>query len=438
VVLHGQAPAARAFRDAAQVAVPTLVFIQVEALPPAIRDLGGQLVPPWRFQEPPETPQVGSGSGFVLTPEGHILTNNHVVAEAVSVTVVLADNRRFEAAVVGRDPDTDIAVLKVDGDSLRPAVLGDSDSLGVGDWVLALGYPLGLSLTVTAGIVSGTGRSIGIAGRNAEAAAPIEHFIQTDAAINPGNSGGPLVDLAGRVIGVNSAIASPTGYYSGYGFAVPINLARRVAEDLMQFGEVRRPRLGLRLADVTPADAVVYDLPAVEGVEIVGVDPEGPAGRAGVRLGDVVVALDSQPVRMAGDLQALAAQRRPGEELRLAMIRYGQPVSVTVPLGRFPSPAVRDRPAPRHAGPVALGFAVAQTSQGLVVNAVDRYSPAARAGVRPGQRLLALNRQAVRAAADLEAVLRELRSGVLSLRVADPDLGETIINFALEPSHRGR
>ncbi|MBW3573110.1 MAG: trypsin-like peptidase domain-containing protein, partial [Gemmatimonadetes bacterium] len=231
-----------AFRAASSAAMPGVVHVRVTQ---AARSVSAQVPPhlrgtPWEDMfrgQGGGAPRAGSGSGFIMTPDGYILTNNHVVEGADRVNVILADKREFEARVVGRDPNTDIAVVKVDARNLPTVRLGDADALEVGDWVLALGYPLDLGQTTTAGIVSAKGRSIGIMGRSG-AEAPLEHFIQTDAAINPGNSGGPLVDLQGRVIGINSAIASPTGFYSGYGFAVPINLARRVAEDLMRDGRV--------------------------------------------------------------------------------------------------------------------------------------------------------------------------------------------------------
>ncbi len=371
--------------------------------------------------------------------DGHVLTNNHVVTGAATVAVVLSDNRRFEATVVGRDPDTDIAVLTVDAaGALNVAQIGDSDALRAGDWVLALGYPLGLSATVTAGIVSATGRRLGIMARDREVIAPLEYFIQTDAAINPGNSGGPMVDLAGRVVGVNSAIASPTGYYSGYGFAVPINLALRVAEDLIRFGEVRRPRLGVQVADVTPADAEVYGLGRVEGAEIVAIPEDGPAEAAGIRVGDVVLAVDGDPVAASGDLQALVAKRRPGETVDLQVSRYGERLVIAVTLGRFPPARLDPEPSVTH-GPTTLGFSVAQIPGAVVVAEVERYSPAARAGVRPRQRVISVNRQPVNSRDDFDRVLRGADPGAaLSLRVIDPNLGETIVNFLPEPRHRTR
>jgi len=432
VVLHTQPPASGAFRAAVQAALPTLTFVQVEAFP---RASGG---PVW-LAPPDREPMVGSGSGFVFRSDGHILTNNHVVAEAATVSVVLSDNRRIEAIVVGRDPDTDIAVLRVDaGGDLAAARLGNSDSLQVGDWVLALGYPLGLSATVTAGIVSGTGRSLGIVAQNSEAVAPLEYFIQTDAAINPGNSGGPMVDLAGRVVGVNSAIASPTGYYSGYAFAVPINLARRVAEDLIRYGEVRRPRLGIQITAVTPADAEVYDLPGVEGAEIVAISDDSPAADAGVSVGDVIIAIDSAPVRAPGELQAILARRRPGETVRLHVIRFGEQLEMAVTLGRFPGRALEPAPEVAH-GPTTLGFTVDDGQNGVFVAAVERYTPAARAGIRPRQRLISFDRRPVRSRSDFDRALRAVLPGAaVSVRVDDPDIGETIVNFRPVPTHQRR
>ncbi|HYH80577.1 MAG TPA: trypsin-like peptidase domain-containing protein, partial [Longimicrobium sp.] len=252
-----------AFRAASQSALTAVVQVRVES---AARTVSQQVPPEFRgtpFEEMfgggrmRVPPQQGSGSGFIISADGYVVTNNHVVDQASRVKVVLSDKREYDARVVGRDPDTDVAVLKIDGRGLPVARMGDSDQLETGDWVLALGYPLQLGQTTTAGIVSAKGRSIGIMERGNPNGNPLEHYIQTDAAINPGNSGGPLVDLEGRVVGVNSAIASPTGYYSGYGFAVPINLARRVADDLVKFGVVHRPMMGVQIRDVTTADAEV-------------------------------------------------------------------------------------------------------------------------------------------------------------------------------------
>lgn len=437
VVIHSRAPAADAFRGAVRSALPWLVFVQVEGIPPEYRGWPGSRSGAAPFgRDESEIIPLGSGSGFIVDTAGLVLTNNHVVQEASVVSVILGDNRRLEAAVVGRDPDTDLALLRIEAAGLAAARLGNSDSLQVGDWVLALGYPLGLSATVTAGIVSGTGRRLGILAGSGEAVAPLEYFIQTDAAINPGNSGGPMVDLAGSVVGVNSAIASPTGYYTGYGFAVPINLARRVVDDLIRYGEVRRPAIGVRIRDVTPADAQVFGLPAISGAAVAAVVDGGPAASAGIEPGDVIVNVDSTAITNSGDLQALLLQRRPGQRISLRAIRYGTPLEFTVELSRLPG-AVSNTTAPaEHTGPARLGFNVVQNRGVLVIAQVDRFSPAARAGIRPGQRLMALNRQAVNSLAELRSLLDEVRlPAVLSLRVVDPALGETIVNFEPEPLH---
>ena len=438
VLVHSRAPAADAFREAVEAALPGLVFVQVEGMPvrgwPGLAPGGSPL-----GDDPVATIPVSSGSGFVLDSAGLILTNNHVLQGAAAVTVVLSDKRRVHASVLGRDPDTDVAVLRVEATGLVPARLGDSDSLQVGDWVLAMGYPLGLSATVTAGIVSGIGRTLGLIAEAPDATAPLEYFIQTDAAINPGNSGGPLVDLAGRIVGINSAIASPSGYYTGYGFAIPINLARRVVEDLIRYGEVQRPVIGVRITDVTPADAQAFGLSAIAGAVIAGVVDGGPAAGAGIELGDVVVRVDSVPVATTGDLQATLARLRPGDRVSIHAVRYGTPVDFSLELARLPARARESSQSPVRPDPSGPGFDVIQDRRGLTVARVEPFSAAARAGIREGQRILALNRQPLRSLADYRAAINGATPPVvLSLRILDRTLGETIINVESGPAHRVR
>ncbi|MBA2670359.1 MAG: trypsin-like peptidase domain-containing protein, partial [Gemmatimonadetes bacterium] len=256
VAIGGAEALSSVFRGASRAALPGVVFVEVESVSRSASTV------PDQFRGTPfedffggsrpqqQTPRQGSGSGFIISPDGYLLTNDHVVANATRVTVTLSDRRQFAAEVIGRDPNTDVAVLKIEASDLPVVRLGSAEGLEVGDWVLALGYPLSLGETVTAGIVSAKGRNLGIMRQNRNAAAPLEHFIQTDAAINPGNSGGPLVNLRGEVVGINTAIASPTGTYAGYGFAVPIQLARRVADDLIRHGVVHRPRIGVEIRDI--------------------------------------------------------------------------------------------------------------------------------------------------------------------------------------------
>ncbi|HEX6039665.1 PDZ domain-containing protein, partial [Longimicrobium sp.] len=315
------------------------------------------------------------------------------------------------------------------------------------------GYPLDLGQSTTAGIVSAKGRSIGIFGRSG-AEAPLEHFIQTDAAINPGNSGGPLVDLQGRVVGINSAIASPTGFYSGYGFAVPINLARRVAEDLMRDGKVHRPMIGVEIRDATSADAEVFRLPAPSGA-VVAAEPRAAAQRAGLRMGDVIVALDGQRVEGSGELMEMVMRKRPGDRVSLDVIRYGDRRRVELRLEEYASVAANDeaeardprRPAMMEerveeaAEPGKLGFraqrVTAQIAQelrmesadGVVISEVDPDGPAAGALAR-GMVVERVNGREVQSLDDLRAAADAVRPGsAVSVQVRLPGGRETIINY---------
>lgn len=267
------------------------------------------------------SPQSGSGSGFIISPDGYIITNNHVVEDAQQITVRLLDRREFPATVIGRDANTDIAVLKIEGENLPAARLGNSDDAEIGEWVLAIGNPLGFTFTVTAGIVSGKGRLLqGLINSNYA----IQDFIQTDAAINPGNSGGPLVNIDGEVIGVNSALASSTGFYAGYGFAIPINLARRVTEMLVNDGRVTRSLLGIQIQDATPEDAEFVGLDSIYGVTLQAFSGEGsPAERAGLELGDVIVELDGRHVSYTAQLQQIVGFKQPGEVVDVTVHRRG-------------------------------------------------------------------------------------------------------------------
>ena len=430
-----------AFRAAAATALPAVVAIRVTTTafdrrtPPSMQD-GGEDGP---------RRAIGSGSGFILDGDGHILTNHHVIRNAEQITVVLPDGRDYEAEIVGSDPNTDIGVIRIEprpGETLPVSSLGDSDHLRVGDWVLALGNPLGLEFTVTAGIVSARDRTLGIL--NNEDNTQLEAFIQTDAAINPGNSGGPMVDLAGRVVGINSAIESQTGFFSGAGFAIPINLATKVARDLMESGVVHRPRLGVSIQDVNAADAELYRLPAISGAEISSVSPGDPADRAGVRMGDVVVAVDDEPVRSVSDLQTRIARLQPGHRVRLGIIRYGESLEATVELGEF-APA-RSRTAVEQAAPSRgglLGFTVAPVSRAMAVRAgfregavqifeVDPFGPAS--GHLPAGWLpLRINDRDIRSVRDVETIASSLRRGdivsVVAVNPMDDPPSPTIYNY---------
>ncbi|MGM0705879.1 MAG: Do family serine endopeptidase [Bacteroidota bacterium] len=307
-----------AFRRIADRVTPTVVFIQIESDRNAERNFRfegdmEQFMPPRMRQS--------VGSGVILSAEGHIVTNEHVVAQAEAIRVTLHNKRQYEARVVGTDPSTDLAVLKVDPeDPLPTAPLGDSDNLRVGDWVVAVGNPFRLTSTVTAGIVSALGRQVDII----DDTFSIEDFIQTDAAINPGNSGGALVNLNGELVGINTAIATESGSYEGYGFAVPTQLVQRVVTDLIEFGEVRRGYLGVSIEEVDAARADRLSMDRIQGVYVGTVRPGGAADEAGLQDGDVVLAIDGRPINAPNMLQSAVAQRRPGETMELRILRDGE------------------------------------------------------------------------------------------------------------------
>ena len=314
-----------AFSTVADQVTPAVVAIEIQRVRPTSR--GAQAL------------AAGSGSGFIVTPDGYILTNNHVVEGGDRLLVTLHDRRVFPARVVGRDPSTDVALIKIEGRDLPTARLGDDRGARVGQWVLAIGNPLGLDFTVTSGIVSAKGRSVRGLMPSQYA---VTDFLQTDAAINPGNSGGPLVNIRGEVIGINSAIASPTGAYAGYGFAIPITLAKSVMRDLMEFGEVRRAIMGLSLADVGAADAERLGLSQISGVLVAGFsDGASPARRAGLREGDVIVAAEGQPVDRVGTLQRIVRDRHPGDVLRVEYVRGGRRHTASMTLASAPREMVR-------------------------------------------------------------------------------------------------
>jgi serine protease Do len=314
-----------AFAAVAEHVKPAVVYIRSQRTETTTK----QRVPPGmerffpRFRQQPDIEQ-GSGSGFIVSPDGYILTNNHVVEGAEQVTVRLLDRREFKAKVIGSDPNTDVAVVKIDAKGLPPIALGNSDDARVGEWVLAIGNPLGegLTFTVTSGIVSAKGRALqGLPGRGQGS---IQDFIQTDAAINPGNSGGPLVSVRGEVIGINSAIASETGFYSGYGFAIPINLARTVMNQLIETGAVHRAALGVSIDNVTLNDAAYVGLPEIRGVVVKDIpSDDSPAKAAGIVPGDVIIAVDGKPVERVGQLQQVIGFRKPGDVAKVEVARKG-------------------------------------------------------------------------------------------------------------------
>jgi serine protease Do len=366
------------------------------------------------FGRQPEGPtkrrEEALGSGVIVSPDGYILTNNHVIEKATDIKVVLGDRREFKARLVGTDSKTDIAVLKVDATGLPVIPLGDSSRAKAGNFVLAVGNPFGLKQTVTMGIVSATGRGgLGIE--------DYEDFIQTDAPINPGNSGGALVDVNGDLIGINTAILSGSGGNQGVGFAVPVNLARQVMDEILKHGKVIRGYIGIQIQELTPEIAKALGLNVTNGALVADVTPDSPATRAGIRRGDVIAALNGKPVDNR-QLQLDVSMMQPGREVRLTVLRDGRQSEVPVTLAELPSKAESQSAAGSSMGSlqglsvqtltpdIAQQLKLPVGTRGAVVSQVGDASPAAAAGIRRGDVILEINRKPVADAAEFERAAR--------------------------------
>jgi serine protease Do len=377
-----------------------------------------------RFFGVPSQPQTRTvrslGSGVIVSADGHILTNNHVVAGANKLTVFLRGKRRLPAKVVGTDPLTDIAVVKIEAEGLPTAVLGDSDKVKVGEWVIAVGNPFALLRTVTHGIISATGRSsVGIT--------TYEDFIQTDAPINPGNSGGALADLDGHVIGINSAITSPSGGNVGLGFAIPINLARSIMDQLIAHGRVIRGFLGVSAQDIDPSLVGPLKLKDDNGALVSEVNPETPAARAGLKPGDVIIEFNGKPVNSSRDLSSLAAETAPGTRVKIVLFRDGEKLDLTATMAERPEATTQARPVKpgEGRGPTAekLGLTVQTLTpdiakqlgysgeKGVLITDVTPGSAGDEADLKTGDLIKEVDRVRVTSAEEFVAVVRAAKSG---------------------------
>jgi serine protease Do len=391
----------------------------------------------------------GSGSGVVIADDGYIATNNHVVENAAEITVILPDRREFKAAVIGRDPNTDLALLKINATKLPVVKFGNSDKVLVGEWVLAVGYPFSLNTTATAGIVSAKGRNIGIIASSQQenvqqGSSAIESFIQTDAAINPGNSGGALVNTSGELIGINAAIASMTGSYAGYAFAIPVNLAKKILDDFKEFGEVRRGVLGVNFPSPATEDQFLKEQGitpgTVNGVFITDIQPGSAAASAGLKAGDIIQKIDDLKIYSSSEFSELVARRRPGDEVKLTYLRDGKTISTKAKLkaedksgdiaanrslnklyeklgAKFNalSPAVKER----------LGIGA-----GVVVTEVYRDGVFGQLGIPPGTIIVYINGAEIFNPEDVGSALQAAGGSRIQILAIAPDGSKVAFNFS--------
>ncbi len=385
-------------------------------------------------RQPRQFKQRAAGSGFIISPDGYILTNNHVVENADKITVRLNDKREFKAKVVGTDPQSDVAVIKIDGTNLPVLPLGNSDKIEVGEWVIAIGSPFELNQTVTVGVVSAKGR-------NRMGINDYENFIQTDAAINPGNSGGPLLNIYGEAIGINTAIFSRSGGYMGIGFAIPINMAKAIEQQLRKYGKVTRGWLGVVIQDLDEDLARSFGIDRTQGVLVSEVSDNSPAARAGLRQGDILVTYNGAKLADVADLRNKVAMTAPGTKVTMELIRDGHKKKVEVTIGEQPSDFSTRVTMGAATSPLAgMGLTLQdltpeladqfgyKVNQGVLVAEVAPGSPAERVGMQAGQLIEEVNRQRVRNLRELKKALKKSKHPKeVLLRVRAGDFSQYVV-----------
>jgi Do/DeqQ family serine protease len=360
----------------------------------------------------PAPQRKGSGSGVLISADGYVVTNNHVVADADEITVTLNNKKDFKARVIGKDPSTDLAVLKIEGKSFPYLTFANSDDLHLGQWVLAIGYPLGLETTVTSGIISAKSRSLGINSRQSNA--PVESFIQTDAAVNPGNSGGALVNTDGNVIGINSAIASPTGSYAGYSYAIPANLVKKVVTDIMQYGSAKRAYLGVMFGNdqMSEEDRQKNNIKEGDGVFVMDVAAGSAAAQAGVQKGDFITKVNGQTVETGTEMVEKISAHRPGDKVSLTYTRNGVEKTATATLkGESGSYASVKEQVVEKLGASFENLDKAKAAQlnltsGVVVKDLGQGILAEQTRIREGFIITKVNNQKVSSVDELKAALK--------------------------------
>jgi serine protease Do len=409
------------FTDAASNTVNAVVHVTTETTV-SVQDPFADFFWGHRGAPPQQHQRQGAGSGVIISSDGYIVTNNHVVEGADRIKVHLNDNRAFEGSVVGRDPSTDIALLKIDAKDLSTVGFGNSDDVRVGEWVLAVGNPMNLTSTVTAGIVSAKARNINLLQYDpSRDIFPIESFIQTDAAVNPGNSGGALVNVSGELVGINTAIASSTGMYAGYSFAVPVNIVKKVTNDLLEFGSVQRAYLGVSIRDMDQELAEKQGLDRIRGVYVNGITDGGAAQKAGMQAGDVIVKVGAIDVNNVPQLQEQIGKFRPGNEVAVTILRDGKENVLDMTLrGREGTTVATTRT--NTAATAALGaelraasaeeLAALNLRNGVKVSAING-GKFRSTGIREGFIITAIDQEPVETPADVDRILSGKRGGVL-------------------------
>lgn len=401
-------------------------------------------------------PARSAGSGVIITPDGFIVTNNHVIENTATIDVVLPDKRSFKAKLVGRDPSTDLALLKVEGKNLPVVGLGNSDSVQVGEWVLAVGYPYSLNSTVTAGIISAKGRSIGILSRPSQedyadpgqpvSNSAVEAFLQTDAAINPGNSGGALVNTNGQLIGINAAIASLTGSYAGYGFAIPVNLMQKVIGDLRKYGEVKRGYLGVNFPAPAVEDQILreggIDPATIKGVYIMGIQAGSGAATAGLKQGDIIKSIDGIQVTSSTELSERIARRHPGDKVQIAYLRNGKLKSAQIELKPEEKPkelALDDKAAKGLQVKLGATFSPLPDrlkqqyglKSGVYVTDVQQNGFFDSVGIPKGTIITRINGRPVSSLSDINKALGASQTGMVRFEGITPDGTVFVFSFPL-------
>jgi len=393
-----------------------------QQMPDDMQQFFGQNNPFGQHMRGPRQPQIehGMGSGVIISPDGYIVTNNHVIDGAVDIRVTMSNRRILKAKLVGADPLTDIAVLKVDGNDLPSAPWGDSKQVRPGETVLAFGNPYGYRFTVTRGIVSAINR----ANPDTTNRSKPGEFIQTDAAINPGNSGGPLVDARGEVVGINTFLISPSGTFSGMGFAIPAQIVRPTVETLIRDGKVSHGRVGIGISDVTPENAKFFGDSTAMGAVVTQVDPDSPGAKAGLEIGDVITEFNGQKVNDAGELQVLVGQKKPGTKVELAVLRNGKTMNVPLTLEGMDNQSAEKGSSAEGQGKMRWGLGLGNLSpdvreqlqvpnnvQGALIEQVQPGSSADNAGLQQGDIILEVNRQKVHNAGDVQQTLSSVPKG---------------------------